>query len=849
MSITLPAKATAGGDPFRGYRPPEGAYDEFVDASGAPRRPWQKFVSSLAQLGFGELTLRWDQAQRLIRDNGVTYNLYGDAFGHARPWPLDALPLLMAGDEWRRLSAGLEQRARLLNLVVADIYGPRRLLTEGLLPPELIFGHPGFTRPYQGQAVPGQCYLHLYASDLVRSGDAWWVLADRTEAPSGSGYALENRIVVSQMLSQVFHDCQVQRLASYFIELRKTLRDLAPQNRDNPRIVLLSQGPRNPNYFEDAYLARYLGYTLVEGGDLAVRGNRVLLKTLSGLLPVDVILRRLDDEDCDPLELRGDSSLGVAGLLQAARSGHVVIANALGSGLVESPAFLAFLPGLCSALLGEELKLPSVATWWCGDPQAMNYVLANLNRLVIKQAFRRGAQEPIFGEHLSRLNTAQLADAIRAQPFAYVGQEQVIGSTAPVWNGGDVQPWHVSLRAFLVRSQDGYYALPGGLARAAGPAGANEALPAEGSKDVWVLSEGPVKHVSLLTPAGQPIELKRSGADLPSRVADNLFWLGRQVERAEGAARLLRTVFIRLASESERDSMPELPVLIRALADQGQIEPGFVVEGIRQQLPAIENELPRAMFDEQQPGSLRHTVTSLYRLASMVRDRMSLDSWRILNRIEQQSQPPRRGRTLEPAEVLSILSDLIIDLAAFAGLSTESMTRTQGWRFLDIGRRLERSLYTISLARNAAVQLPAQEGPVLESLLEVADSLMTYRSRYLSSLQLAPVLDLILTDETNPRSLAFQLAALAEHVEQLPRDRNQPQRSPEQRIMMSALGSVRMVDIEALCEVQQGGERTHLERLLSRLALQLPKLSDVISHRYLIHAGSARQLAEIRPEL
>jgi len=849
MSTTLPAKATAGGDPFRGYRPPEGTYDEFVDASGAPRRPWQKFASSVAQLGLGELALRWDQAQRLIRDNGVTYNLYGDSFGNARPWPLDALPLLMAGEEWRRLSAGLDQRARLLNLLVADIYGPRRLLAEGLLPPALIFGHPGFTRPYQGQAVPRQCYLHLYAADLVRSGDSWWVLADRTEAPSGSGYALENRIVVSQMLSQVFHDCQAQRLASYFIELRKTLRDLAPQNRDNPRIVLLSQGPRNPNYFEDAYLARYLGYTLVEGGDLAVRGNRVLLKTLSGLLPVDVILRRLDDEDCDPLELRGDSSLGVAGLLQAARSGHVVIANALGSGLVESPAFLAFLPGLCRALLGEELKLPSVATWWCGDPQAMNYVLANLNRLVIKQAFRRGAQEPIFGEHLSRLNTAQLADNIRAHPYAYVGQEQITGSTAPVWNGGEVQPWHVSLRTFLVRSQDGYYALPGGLARAAGPAGTSEAMPAEGSKDVWVLSEGPVKHVSLLTPAGQPIELKRSGADLPSRVADNLFWLGRQVERAEGAARLLRTVFIRLASESERDSMPELPVLIRALADQGQIEPGFVVEGIRQQLPAIENELPRAMFDEQQPGSLRHTVTSLYRLASMVRDRMSLDSWRILNRLEQQSQPPRRGRTLEPAEVLAILSDLIIDLAAFAGLSTESMTRTQGWRFLDIGRRLERSLYTISLARNAVVQVPAQEGPVLESLLEVADSQMTYRSRYLSSLQLAPVLDLILTDETNPRSLAFQLVALADHVEQLPRDRNQPQRSPEQRIMMSALGGIRMVDIEALCEVQQGGERTHLERLLSRLAMQLPKLSDVISHRYLIHAGSSRQLAEIRPEL
>lgn len=365
-----------------------GMLDEMVDAAGTPRPHWQQFLSAVDKLGTTELTRRWTEARQLIRENGVTYNVYGDPRGIERPWQLDPVPLLIGPEEAVHLEKGLIQRARLLELVLADVYGPQQLLHQGLLPPELVFANSAFLRSCHGIRPPGGRFLHLYAADLARSSDGRvHVLGDRAQSPSGAGYALENRIVLSRMLPAIFQDCKVQRLALFFRALRESLRASAPHNRDNPRIVLLTPGPFNETYFEHAYLARYLGFTLVEGGDLTVRDERVFLKVLGGLQPVDVIFRRLDDDYCDPLELRPDSFLGVPGLVQAVRAGNVAVANALGSGLLESPALLAFLPALCRTLLGEELLLPTVNTWWCGDDRDREYVFAHLEDLVIKAAF------------------------------------------------------------------------------------------------------------------------------------------------------------------------------------------------------------------------------------------------------------------------------------------------------------------------------------------------------------------------------------------------------------------------------------------------------------------------------
>ncbi|MDE0205950.1 MAG: circularly permuted type 2 ATP-grasp protein, partial [Candidatus Tectomicrobia bacterium] len=372
---------------FAGYQPPDGSYDETFGAGDEPRPHWQMVVDALESLGPRELAHCWQQARRMIHENGVTYNVYGDPQGMERPWELDPVPRVIGPAEWAGVEAALAQRARLLNALLADVYGPQRLLTEGLLPPELVFAHPGFLRPCHGLEVPGGCHLHVYAADLARApGGGWQVLADRSQSPAGSGYALENRQVLSTILPEVMRDCQVQRLASYFAALRQTLHGIAPRRRDNPRVVLMTPGPYNETYFEHAFLARYLGYTLVEGGDLTVRDESVYLKTLAGLRPVDVILRRLDDAFCDPLELHQASLLGCAGLLQAVRAGNVAVANALGSGWLESPALVPLLPDLCRRLLDEDLALPSAPTWWCGDPNGLAYVLDRLEELVVMPA-------------------------------------------------------------------------------------------------------------------------------------------------------------------------------------------------------------------------------------------------------------------------------------------------------------------------------------------------------------------------------------------------------------------------------------------------------------------------------
>ena len=573
-----------------------------------------------------------------------------------------------------------------------------------------------------------------------------------------------------------------------------------------------------------------------------------MLKTLGGLLPVEVILRRVDAIDCDPLELRGDSTLGVIGLLQAVRSKNVVLANAFGSGILESPIFLPYLPRLCRELLSEDLLLPSVDTWWCGDTNALPYVLDHLSELEIRPAFRQGNQDVYFGDELSSSDLARVRGLIEQHPDQYVAQALKSPSSLPVWGSDHFDAWPMMLRTYLVASHDSYTVMPGGLTRTS-PQGNRLGLSiAEGqrSKDTWVLTENPVDTVSLLQPPGQMIELRRSGAELPSRVADNLYWLGRKVERIDGAARLLRTVLIRLTGDADSRNVPELPMLLRSLAELGHIEPGFAIQGIKEPLPAIEKILPSSIFDENEVTSLRSMIVSAHLATALVRDRISLDSWRIIHDLEQRFRKPTRMGDSLLSDILALLNDLILNVASFSGMVMESMTRTLGWRFLDIGRRLERALYTVNLLRNAVIVIGEKESALLDTILEVADSSMTYRTRYLANFQVAPVIDLLLTDETNPRSVAFQLAVLNDHIDHLPRDQIQPLRQLEQRLIMSALHSVRMADVVVLSEMHKEGERDYLDRLLTRIATMLPTLSDAISHRYLIHAGAPRQLTRIR---
>jgi uncharacterized circularly permuted ATP-grasp superfamily protein/uncharacterized alpha-E superfamily protein len=815
---------------FDGYRPLEGAYDEMVAAPDGLRPYCEGFVRSLEALGQHEFASRWEGAKRSIRENGVTYNVYGDPQGVNRPWELDMVPLLISPAEWVRLETALVQRTRLLNLVLADLYGPQTLLGAGLLPPSLVFSNPAFLRPCHGIRVPHGIYLHLHAADLARSPDGqWWAIADRTQAPSGAGYALENRIVLLRNLPETFRDCQVHRLASFFRAQRETLMALAPQPDGRPRVVVLTPGPHNETYFEHAYLARYLGFTLVEGGDLTVRDRRVFIKTLEGLQPVDVIFRRLDDGFCDPLELRSDSSLGVAGLVEAARAGNVTIANALGSGVIETAAIMPFLPALCRHLLGEDLLLPSAPTWWGGQSADLQYMLEHLDELVVKRAFPTPGREPIFGRKLSDRERSQLAGELRARPEHFVAQQQVSLSAAPVWHQHKMEPRPVVVRTYVAAAGDSFVVMPGGLTRVS----STHDVPivsmqrGGGSKDTWVLSDGPVSSVTLLAPTGSAMPLERSGSDLPSRVAESLFWLGRYAERAERAVRLLRSVVARL-TDSDTTDPTELWALLHVL-----VEMEMLPERFAGQLPLheLEEGILSFIFKTPQAG-VRQTLNELRRIATVVRDRLSIDTWRILNQLHQDLRP-RHGR-VQFDDVLTYLNRMITDLAAFSGMEMENMTRGHGWRFLDVGRRLERAMNATSLVRQALAAGPSGNA-VLEPLLEIADSSMTYRRRYFARPQLSPVLDLLLLDETNARAVAFQLAALSEHIRHLPRDPKAPSPTREEGLIDHAVATLRRVDPHA---VHQGGEAGagEVAALLGSIEDDLRALSEAITYFYFSHA-------------
>ena len=850
MSGTRESHPEASAESLVSGYAPHGAYDELRAPDGGWRGPWHEFVQRVEKLGGQDASKHFERMRRQLRENGLNHSIAGSPEERDGHWELDPIPWLLAGQEWRELSAGLAQRAELLNRLLADLYGPQEVLRRGLIPPELVFRQAGFLLPCHGLAAPRGIFLHLYAGELVRGPNGrWLVLADRTQGPTGAGFAVENRIVLSRTLPEPFHNLHVERLAPFFVTLRETLRALAPRDRDQPRVVLLSPGPVSRGYFEDAYLARYLGYTLVEGGDLTVRGTRVYLKTLGGLLPVDVILRRVYDDDCDPLDLKGTSTLGVPGLVQAVRSGQVLVANALGSGFVEAPALMALLPELCRELLGEELRLPSVPTWWCARAEDWDYVRTHFDDLILRPALAPRARQPIATAELTRLQRQELLETVARHREEFAAHAPVTPSTAPVWCQGGLQARHVGLRAFAVAAPGGRYeVLPGGLAHSAAQAsGINEFFRAgRRHKDVWVLSDEPVAPVSLLHLQPSAVELRRSGNDLPSRVADNLYWLGRHIERAEGLVRQLRSCVARMTSELEPANLAELAWLMRALGDDirlpdfGDAGPAAILDGLRAEVVSF-------LFQPSRSGGCRETLQHLYRTASLVRDRLSVDTWRIVSRLNLDVLFPLPKDQPRLGDVLLLLNEMLSLLSALSGLGMESMTRGPGWRFMDMGRRLERALSTLRLLRTTLVGRATELAPLLEALLEIADSSMTYRYRYMTSLQLAPVLDLLLVDETNPRSVGFQLRALADHARQLPAKESPAAENIETQLVLDTQGLLRLADVEALAQLDPQGARSRLDRFLGDITSQLWELSDRVTRTYLTHTVPSRPLGMLSP--
>ena len=817
------------------YQPPlryGTAYDELSADGVTPRPHWTNLMESLRAIGHEELAQRWARAERRIRENGITYNIYGDPLGASRAWKIDIVPLLIPADEWRYIEAGIIQRAQLLSLLLKDLYGEQDLLAQNRFPAALLYANPAFLRPLVGALVPAHSYLHMLAVDLARSPDGqWWVLADRTQAPSGSGYALENRIIVADVLPDLFRTSNVLRLAPFFRAQREALTNLA--QRDNPRIVLLTPGPLNETYFEHSYIARYLGFTLVQGKDLTVRNRRVHLKTVDGLERVDVILRRVDDSFCDPLELRGESLLGVPGLVDAIIAGNVKVANALGSGLIETSAIMPFLPGLSTQLLGEKLKLPSVATWWCGQPYALDWVLDHLDSVVLKPAFPSSGMEPVFGAELPHAEKGKFAERLRARPHEYVAQEQVALSTAPVWDNGCLNSRSVVLRTYVLNTGSEWNVIPGGLVRVAEAEGSVVSMQRGGhSKDAWVLWDSPVDTFSMLRPRHEPVELRRVSRVVPSSVADNAFWLGRYVERAENIARILRAMIPRIRRSEEAD-LGCLIRLHRCLESRHSKLPK--AKRRRPTSAELEQEMTSLLTDTKRPDSLACTLAEVYRTGGTIRERLSADMMFLIGQLRDSIQI---GSGTPFLECPGMLTDCLELLSAFSGMERENINRSLGWLFMTIGRRLERAIYLTRQLREITTPLTEQDWTLLECLLEVADSSVTYRARYYTTLQPLAVLDVLMADETNPRSLDFQLSHLADLYQKLPRHL-----AADLKAMRAALALLRSFDLRKLKYPLPGASAansadglTWLAGFLRELEGLLPSWSNNLSNRYFSHA-------------
>jgi uncharacterized circularly permuted ATP-grasp superfamily protein/uncharacterized alpha-E superfamily protein len=824
------------------YAPPPGHWDEAIAPSGYPRRHWRRLAVSMRRMGLGQFDRAWRRGSQLIQSAGISYNVGNDPQGKERPWAMDPIPMLMEDSEWARLERGIAQRVALLDAIVRDLYSEQRLVHELRLPSALLFANPHFLRPCCGIAPAGGAHIHSYAADLARSPDGrWWVLADRTQAPSGMGYTLENRLVSARILPHVFNQCRVRQLAAFFEAKRNALLAMAPARRDTPRIVLLTPGLHNETYFEHSFLAGHWGVTLAEGADLTVRDNRVYLKTLAGLEPVDVILRRLDDSYCDPLELRDDSVLGVPGLVHAVRSGTVAVDNALGAGAVESSALMAFLPPLCRQMLDEELLIPSVATWWCGQEEPRRYVREHFDDLIIKPAFRQFGKH---SQHVGALSQTQKEDLLRRiedHPERFVAQEKLALSTAPVRTDEGLQARHLILRVYAAWNGSSYIVLPGGLTRVSADASWMVSMQrGSGSKDTWILGNGE-EPAAPARPAPISLAPRPSRPNLPSRVADNLFWLGRYTERVESGARLVRTLLPALSGEEDFGSAASLETVIRLLANLGMLPESLPVGSLAQQRYGLQRLLSEMVYDSTRTAGIGWNLRQMRRSAWNLKERLSSDTWRVLQQIEQDFSrlAPSNPEHRLLAE-MNLLDGAVVTLAAFSGLLLENTTRGYGWRFLEIGRRLERALQLCDLLRAGIAAAPADIESYLRLLLQIADSSITYRTRYLTVLRTDLVLDLLLTDETNPRSTGFQLAALEDHVDNLPAHEEVGRHSLEQRLTLKALTAVRLADREMLSQRDEFGQAVALDRLMHQLKTDLYDLSDALTSQYLSHIVTAR---------
>lgn len=829
------------------YHSVVGLLDDARNEDGSVRPQWDYLLNSLRNLGPAELRERQLKAGRILRDDGATYNLFsGDGANPASHWELDPVPHVIGSDDWAKIESGLLERSELFNLLLRDIYGPRNLLRHGVLPPEALFSHGGFLRACQGIQLPGDHELIVHAVDMLRQRDgSMCVLSDRTQTPSGAGYVLENRTVMSRVFPSIYRDSHVHRLASFYQRLRLKLSSLSPSD-EAPLITVLTPGGRNETYFEHAYLANYMGFPLVRSGDLVVRNGFLWMKSLDGLKRVDVILRRLDDVLCDPVELPSDSPMGVPGLLEVVRSGRVVIANPLGSGVLENPVLLKYLPEIGKSLLGREPRLASVKTYWCGDDQDWNYVRATIRQLIIKPIYRGSGINSVWGGDLTEEQLLSLLAAINKNRYQYVAQERMEKTHIPSFSAGKLEPRPALLRTFSIAAENSYTVLPGGLTRIGSEIqgrfiGMQSGSP---SKDTWITASEQQRTTDFNITAETSAASKESmRLSLPSRVVENLYWMGRYAERAEASLRLLRTVFM-LFNGEDPIGLDARRILLEAVTRITATQPGFI-DATDELLTNPDEELLLVIKDGSRIGSIQSTLNSMLSSAEESKELLSSDTMRVINDLRDALLDLNIALAGDLASAPEeALDPMVTALAALSGLMQESMIRSVGWRFMELGKRIERAQQIINTLRCLMTPVTGEgdQATLLTALLISMDVLITYRRRSHERRGIELALELVMLDSNNPRSLIFQLERLQQHVAELPRTGNPiGELEEEERALLEAKTSLKLSRLSKLLETTSG-KREDMDNLLLQLDKLLKEFNSFVSDKHFDHRTDSQQL-------
>ncbi len=822
--------------------------DEVTGSSASMISHWNILFKNIEKIGYAEMSSRQSDLNWYLSENGVTYNVYNDPHGLNRPWNLNTIPTLMDSKEWGVIEKGIQQRAELFNLILKDLYGKRELIKKGIVPQEVIYSHRGFIRPCDQISYLSDKQLLIYGADIARGPDGqMWIYSDRTQAPSGMGYALENRQTIGRVLPELAQGLKVRKLSVFFQHFNNLLINASPRKTDSPNIVVLTPGPLNETYFEHAYLASHLGYPLVQGNDLVARDGYLWMKSLKGLKRVDVVLRRVDDFYTDPLELREDSQLGVPGLLEVVRLKNVNIINPIGSRVLENPGLIPFIPGIARYFLKEDLILPQVASWWCGQQKERNYVLNHLNELVVRRIDRPQKDNSFICYEMNTEDLDHLRKQIIDRPYRFVAQERIGFSTTPTLINQTLEARNMAIRTFGVATEKGYEIMPGGLVRVASSVNNSVVSNQTGglSKDFWVIDDkedNANSRFSLITPShiiGKGLD------DLPSLTAENLYWAGRYVGRALSTSRFLRMVLKQMNFTNFNERKPNnqsLDALFRAVTNLTCTFPGFVGEKPIQDPVA---EIYSVILDKNRSGSLSHTMSMFFNAYYSIRNLWSSDMWRVFERINTIWRTIENEKNITNRKLIQTLDQLITRLIAFMGLVEESILIEQGLLLYFIGLQLELSMLNISKCRSLLVVKYNEhiEYEILESLLNSHESLNIYRHSYRSYIKMENVIDLIILDQKYPRSVAFRFNRLNKDLAVLPQSQVTHELSSYEKFIFEGFSKLRLATSVELGKTdEETGLRENLDRLLSELSNLLFQTSLSITTTYFSHSYRQNQL-------